>query len=190
MSPKVKVTRKGKVRPARYKSLQWPALLWLTLVWMALWRSFTLGNAVLGLAVAIAVCLVLPLPPLRIAIRPNLVAMAWLVLRFMWDVVVSSIEVTLVVLRPRGLTNALVQVDMAVPSDFVMTIVGEMTTLIPGSVVVEARRSTHTLFFHVLDVKNDDDVEEFRRRVLAQEQRVLRAFGKPKLADGVSEVIL
>lgn len=190
MSPRVKTTRSGKVRPMRYKSLQWPALLWLTLVWMALWRSFTIGNAVLGLLVAVAVCLVFPLPPLRMAIRPRPVALAWLVVRFMWDVLVSSVEVTRVVLRPQGLTNALVQVDLATPSDFVLTIVGEMTTLIPGSVVVEARRSTHTLFFHVIDVKDDADVARFRRSVLAQEQRVLRAFGRPKPTDNPKEVLL
>lgn len=190
MSPKVKVTRKGKVRPARYRSLQWPTLLWLTLVWMALWRSFTLGDAVLGFVVSVLVCLVFPLPPLRISLRPNPVAVVWLVVRFMWDVVVSSVQVSMVVLRPKGLTNALVEVDMSVPSDFVMTVVGEMTTLIPGSVVVEARRSTHTLFFHVLDVKSEADVDKFRRTVLAQEQRVLNAFGKPKPTDGSAEVIL
>ena len=188
MSPKVKVTRDGKVRPARYRSLQWPALVWLTLVWMALWRSFTLGDAVLGFLVSVAVCLVFPLPPLRMTLRPNPVAVAWLVVRFLWDVVVSSVQVTLVVLKPGNLTNALVEIDLETPSDFVMTIVGEMTTLIPGSVVVEARRSTHTLFFHVLDVKGDADVERFRRAVLAQERRVLRAFGKPRSPEPAEEL--
>ncbi len=183
MSPRERVTRSGKARPPRYRLLQWPALLWLTLVWLALWRSFTVPNALLGLVVAVAVCLVFPLPPLRMSIRPHPIALAWLLIRFVWDVVVSSVEVALVVLRPRGLRNALVQVDLATPSDFVLTMVGEMTTLIPGSVVVEARRSTHTLFFHVINVKSIDDVERFRQTVLAQEQRVLRAFGKPPIRN-------
>ena len=75
------------------------------------------------------------------------------------------------------ITNAIVEVDLVTPSDFVMTIVAEMTTLIPGSVVIEARRSTHSLFLHVIDVRSEADVEAFKARVLAQEQRVLRAFG-------------
>lgn len=179
MSPELKTTRRGNVRPARYRSLQWPVLLWLTLVWMALWRSFTLGQALLGLVVAALVCFVFPLPPLRMNLRPRPIALTWLLIHFVWDVVISSVEVALVVLRPKGLTNAIVEVDLVTPSDFVMTIVAEMTTLIPGSVVVEARRSTHSLFLHVLDVKTPAEAEAFKQRVLAQEQRVLKAFGAP-----------
>ncbi|WP_235737028.1 Na+/H+ antiporter subunit E [Nocardioides alcanivorans] len=190
MSPRVKVTRSGKVRPARYKSLQWPALVWLTLVWMALWRTWTLGHLALGFVVSVLVCLAFPLPPLRVTMRPNPIACVWLVVRFMWDVIVSSVEVAKVVLRPKGLTNAIVEVDLVAPSDFVLTIVAEMTTLIPGSVALEARRSTHTLFFHVINVKTDEDVEKFRRTVLAQEQRVLRAFGSPRDPSSPEKVIL
>lgn len=177
MSPELRTRRDGSVRPARYRSLQWPVLIWLTLVWMALWRSFTWGNALLGLVVAVLVCLVFPLPPLRMRLVPRPLGLAWLLIRFAWDVVVSSFQVAAVVLRPRRqLRNAVVQVDLTTPSDFVLTVVAEMTSLIPGSIVVEARRSTHTLFLHVLNVRNIADVEKFRRAVLAQEQRVLRAF--------------
>lgn len=185
MSPQLKTTRAGNVRPARYKSLQWPVLLWLTLVWMALWRSWTPGQALLGLLVAAGVCLVFPLPPLRINLRPRPLALAWLLIRFGWDVIVSSVQVSGVVLfrDPRKLSNALVEVDLVTPSDFVLTIVAEMTTLIPGSVVVEARRSTHSLFLHVLDVKDEAAAEAFKARVLAQEQRVLRAFGAPGVIE-------
>ncbi|CAM3324501.1 Na+/H+ antiporter subunit E [Nocardioides dubius] len=177
MSPELRTRRDGSVRPARYRSLQWPVLIWLTLVWMALWRSFNWGNALLGLAVAVLVCLVFPLPPLRMRLVPRPLGLAWLLLKFAWDVVVSSFQVAAVVLRPRRqLRNAVVQVDLTTPSDFVLTVVAEMTSLIPGSIVVEARRSTHTLFLHVLNVRSTADVEKFRRAVLAQEQRVLRAF--------------
>ncbi len=170
------------MRPARYKSLQWPVLLWLTLVWMALWRSWSISQAVLGVLVSALICLVFPLPPLRMNLRPRPIALAWLLIRFGWDVIVSSVEVALVVLRPKDLTNAIVEVDLVTPSDFVMTIVAEMTTLIPGSVVIEARRSTHSIFLHVIDVKNEAEAEAFKLRVLAQEQRVLKAFGRPGVA--------
>ncbi len=79
-------------------------------------------------------------------------------------------------LRRRRPTSAVIEVDLASDSDFVMTVVAEIVSLIPGSVIVEARRSTHTLFLHVLDVDDDADAESARRRVLAQERRVLRAF--------------
>lgn len=178
MSPKTKTRRDGTVRLARYRSLQWPTLIWLTLVWLALWRSFTVLNVIVGLLVAVGVCLLFPMPPLRMRMRIRPLATLWLVLHFLWDVVVSSVEVAWVVLRPRkAVRNAIVEVNLETPSDFVLTLVAEMTCLVPGSLVVEARRTTHTLYLHVLDVVDEAGVEKFRRRVLAQEQRVLRALG-------------
>ena len=43
--------------------------------------------------------------------------------------------------------------------------------------VVQARRSTHTLFLHVLDARDEDGVEKMRREVMALERRVVLAFG-------------
>lgn len=162
----------------RRRTLQLPVLLWLTLVWLMLWRDFSLGNALLGFVVALAVCLLFPLPPLRMSLRVRPVALVWLVIRFLWDVVVSSVQVAKATLGPtKNLRNAVVEVNLKTPSDFVLTIVAEMICLIPGSLAVEARRSTHTLFFHAFDVKDEAGVELFRQRVLDQERRVVRALG-------------
>ena len=52
------------------------------------------------------------------------------------------------------------------------------TTLnLDEDLVVEARRSTHTLFLHVLDARDQDGVDSMRRQVLALERRVVQAFG-------------
>ncbi|GAA1908089.1 hypothetical protein GCM10009737_06270 [Nocardioides lentus] len=156
--------------------LQWPMILWLTVVWTALWGNLSVLVVLSGVLVGVGVCLVFPLPPLRLGLAlrpwPALVLAA----RFLADIVVASLEVAWVTLRRRRPTSAVIEVDLASDSDFVMTVVAEIVSLIPGSVIVEARRSTHTLFLHVLDVDDDADAESARRRVLAQERRVLRAF--------------
>ncbi|MFI5429065.1 Na+/H+ antiporter subunit E [Aeromicrobium sp. UC242_57] len=91
----------------------------------------------------------------------------------------SSVQVALVVLRPgRPLRNGVVEVNLRTPSDVVLTVVAEMTCLIPGSLVVEARRSTHTLYLHVLDVKDEAGAERFRQSVLDLETRLVRALGR------------
>ncbi len=178
MNPHLKTRRDGHVRPARYRSLQLPMLAWLTVVWVALWGDVSVLTVVGGFLVATIGCLVFPLPPLRLDVRIRLLPLLWLVVRFAADVVVSSFQVAWVVLRPsRPLRNAVVEVNLRTPSDFVLTVVAEMTCLIPGSLVVEARRSTHTLFLHVLDVGDRAGAERFRASVLAQEARVVRAFG-------------
>jgi multicomponent Na+:H+ antiporter subunit E len=178
VNPQLKTRRNGQVRPARYRSLQLPMLIWLTVVWVALWGQVSVWTVAGGFVVATIGCLVFPLPPLRLDVRIRILALLWLVLRFAADVVVSSLQVAWVVLRPsRPLRNAVVEVNLRTPSDFVLTVVAEMTCLIPGSLVVEARRSTHTLFLHVLDVGDRAGAERFRASVLAQEARVVRALG-------------
>lgn len=162
----------------RRRTLQWPVLLWLTVVWTLLWGDLSLFNVVSGLLIAILVCQVFPLPFLRmkVGLRPHW--LAWLVLRFLWDVVVASIQVAVKTLQfGRQPRNAVIEIDLRTPSDFVLTVVAEMVSLVPGSLVVEARASTHTLFLHVLDVGDRAGAEAFRAQVFALERRVVLALG-------------
>jgi multicomponent Na+:H+ antiporter subunit E len=70
-----------------------------------------------------------------------------------------------------------IEVDLRTDSDFVLTVVAEMVSLVPGSLVVEARRSTHTLFLHVLDARDMGGVTRMRAQVHSLERRVVLAFG-------------
>ncbi|WP_206611365.1 Na+/H+ antiporter subunit E [Nocardioides yefusunii] len=166
----------GRVRPSRYRALQpWP-LAWLTVLWIALWGSASVGNVVLGFAVAVAVSWFFPLPPVDLGSKVRFWPLVWLVVHFIGDVLKASVQVSLVVLRRRPVRNAVVKVDLHSNSDFVLTGVAAMLTLVPGSVVLEARRSTHTLFLHVLDTDDEAAVEKFRAEAFAVEERFLRAF--------------
>lgn len=164
----------------RRRAVQWPAVFWLTLVWWVLWGSWTALSLVSGVLVAVAVCLVFPLPPLMVKVRIRPVAVVVLLARFLLDVVVASVQVAVtVVAPPRDLRNAIVRVPLRTDSDLVLTAVVEMVSLVPGSVVVEVHRPTHTLFLHALDVRDEADLERVRRSVLDQEDRIVRAFATP-----------
>lgn len=182
MSPVVRTRRDGTTRPARHRALQPVPLAWLLLVWLALWGDVTPLLVVGGVLVAVLVSLVLPLPPIDLGSRVRPLPLLLLVARFAVDVVRASIQVARVVLARRHVTNAVIAVDLETQSDFVTTLVASMLSLVPGSVVVEARRSTHTLYLHVLDVPDEAAVEAFRRTALELEQRVLRAL--PPRATG------
>jgi multicomponent Na+:H+ antiporter subunit E len=165
-------------RPAPRRALQAPVLAWLTVVWVALWGDLSIANVLSGLAVAVVVCLVFPLPPLQMGLHVRPIWLGWLALRFLGDVVAASAQVAWVTLRfHRPPRNAVIEVDLRTDSDFVLTVVAEMVSLVPGSLVVEARRSTHTLFLHVLDAGDMAGVESMRTQVLALERRVVLAFG-------------
>lgn len=171
-------TRTDEVRVSPLQALQLPAISWLTVIWVAMWGHVSVLTVVGGLLVAIVVCLVFPLPPVTMNLSVRPLRLSWLVVHFLWDVVVASAQVAAVTLDLRRQPhNAVIEVDLRSHSDFVLTVVAEMVSLVPGSLVVEARRSTHTLFLHVLDARDMAGVEKMRREVFALEDRVVRAFG-------------
>jgi multicomponent Na+:H+ antiporter subunit E len=174
----IRQTRDGRYRPSRRRAVHWREVLWLTAVWVVLWGSWTLLSVVSGVLVAVLVCAVFPLPPLRMRVRPHPVGIVVLVARFLADVVVASAQVARTTLRPpTDLHNAIVRVPLRSESDVVLTATTLMVSLVPGSVVVEAHRATHTLYLHALAVRDTEDVERVRRMVWDQERRILAAFG-------------
>jgi multicomponent Na+:H+ antiporter subunit E len=180
----VRQRRDGKFRPSRIRSVQWPMVLWLTLVWWVLWGSWTAFSLISGVVVAVLASLVFPLPPLHVHVKVRPVSVLVLVGLFLYDVAVASVQVAWTTLRPPPrLRSAIVKVPLRTESDLVLTATAIMSSLVPGSVVVEAHRPTHTLYLHVLDASDDADVEVARQRVWAQEERILAAFGVQRVED-------
>ncbi|WP_340539616.1 Na+/H+ antiporter subunit E [Nocardioides sp. GXZ039] len=180
-----------KVRRATQRArrhVQWQMVLWLTLVWWVLWGTWSLMSLVGGALISTSLLLLFPLPPLDLAIRIRPWGVVVLVARFLWDVVVASLQVAAAVLRPRpDLRNAIVKVPLHTDSDLVLVLVAELVSLVPGTVVVEVRRSTSTLYLHVLDLTSPEQVEDVRRNVWAQEKRVLDALAPVALDDSAKE---
>lgn len=178
MRPEITNPRGGLPKPGRLRAVQPMVVLWLTVVWGALWGDLSPLTVVGGVLVGVVVCLVFPLPPVRMHVRVRPLRLAWLVLHFLADVVVASVDVAWRTLQfRRQPRNAVIEVDLRTHSDFVLTVVAELVSLVPGSLVVEARRSTHTLFLHVLDARDMDGVNRMRAQVFALERRVVLAFG-------------
>jgi multicomponent Na+:H+ antiporter subunit E len=180
----VRQRRDGRFRPSRVRSVQWPMVVWLTLVWVLLWGSWTPLSFVSGVAVAVVASVVFPLPPLHVHVRIRPVGVVVLVGRFVADVVVASLQVAAITLRqPRDLRSAIVKVPLHTESDLVLTATALMTSLVPGSVVVEVHRSTHTLYLHALRVRDEAELEQVRWTVWRQEQRILEAFGVDRIPE-------
>ena len=165
------------LHPRRRRArVQWQSLVWLTAVWVLLWGDLSVGNVLAGLTIAYVVSVVMPLPPIAAQGRVRPLALAHLVGRFAVDVVVASVQVGAQAFRVRPPLSAVIRVRLRSSSDLYLTLTAELCSLVPGSVVVEAHRLTSTLYLHVLDVTGSDGIETARRRVLAQEERVLRAL--------------
>ncbi len=157
--------------------IQWLAAGWLTVVWVMLWGNVSWANVLAGLGLALFILVVFPLPSLAVGVRVRPVALAVLLGRFFADMTQASVQVAWIALAPGPPVRGLV-VDMHLRSrnELFQTITAEMVALVPGSIVVDLEPDTGTLTLHVFNVSTRREAERVRRRVLAQEARVLRAL--------------
>lgn len=153
------------------------AIAWLTLVWVLLWGTVSVGQVLTGIAVSTAVAWALPLPRVPFEGRVNLLGLARLFGRLSVDILLASVQVAVLALRVRTIPRgAVLRVELRSESDLYLVLTGNLCSLVPGSLVIEALRTTGTLYIHVLDVSAPGAIDEARASVLRQEARVMYAI--------------
>lgn len=164
--------------------LQWSVVGWLTLIWVLLWGELSLFHVLAGLVVSIVVLTVFPLPPLRFGGKVRPIGLAILVGRFARDLVVASVQVAWLALRPRPVTgNAVVAVQMRSQADLYFMLTAELVSLVPGSLLIETDYERRTMYLHIIGTASEADVERARHRVHQQEDRVMRALANDDELD-------
>ncbi|MGZ4509509.1 MAG: Na+/H+ antiporter subunit E [Blastococcus sp.] len=157
---------------------QIPLMVWLVLVWILLWGSWSWADLISGVLVALLVTALLPLPAVTGGLRVRPWPLVSFVGHFLLDLVVSGAQVAWQALRPGGhRRSAIVRVQLRVDSDLLLTIVAEVLSLVPGSLVLDLDREERTIALHLLHVRDRYDVDRQKTGVLAMEDRVVRAFG-------------
>lgn len=165
-----------------------PLLVWLVLVWGALWQDFSPGNLLFGALLAVLVARIFYLPPVELSGRFNILHALPFALRFLGRVAAASIEVMyLAAVRGPKVINAVVAVPLRSHQDLIVTAVGHVISLIPGSLVVEVDRSTSTLYLHALNISTADDVENLRREVRSIEAGLIRIMGSREELEAVRQ---
>lgn len=157
----------------------WLWVLGSVALWCLLWGAADLKTLLGGALVAGFVFWLFPMPPTgrELTVRPLQLALFFA--RFLGDLVVSAVQVGWLAVRPGPQPpTSVVAVSLASRSDFFLTFTGVLTTLIPGSVVVEAQRATGTLFLHVIGAGTEAEADRARQRVLDQERRLLLAVAR------------
>ncbi|WP_311245742.1 Na+/H+ antiporter subunit E [Microbacterium sp. WCS2018Hpa-23] len=161
--------------------VQLPFLAWLVVLWMLLWAQFTVLAFLSGLVVAVFVTRVFRLPTVELSGRINVWYAALLVVQFLFAVLRGALAVTVQVFDFRRQPGAaIIAVPLKYADDLMMTHVSVVSSLVPGSLVVEADRDRQVLYLHVIGVRSLADVEKQREGVLRWERRVVRALGAPE----------
>lgn len=166
-----------------------PLLIWLVFVWGALWQDFSPGNLLFGALIALAVSQAFYLPPIELSGRFNVVNALLFLAWFIKQVTIASFHVLYwAVVRGPRIRNAVIAVPLRSPSDLLMTAVGHVLSLIPGSLVVEVDRGSATLYVHAMNAPTPDKVEEVREGIQDIEARLIRVMGsKTELAALLAE---
>ncbi|MBZ9559313.1 MULTISPECIES: Na+/H+ antiporter subunit E [unclassified Modicisalibacter] len=128
----------------------------LLAVWLMLQQSVALGQLLLGTLLAIVIPLVTrhfwePQPTIK---RPWLLVRY--VLRVLGDIIVANLEVSKLILDPRGrMKPAFIEYPLELEELFPITILASTITLTPGTVSANLRQDRRTLLIHAL---NTDDI--------------------------------
>lgn len=155
-----------------------PLLAWLVIVWGALWHDFSVGNLVFGLVLALLVTRFLYLPPVELSGRFNVFHAVRFAFVFVGQVISASLKLLWLALAVGpAASSAIVAVPLRTHSDLMVTATGHVTSLIPGSLIVDVDRANATLYVHGIDVPDAAAAEKLRRSVLAAEAELIRIMG-------------
>ncbi|MFE1029611.1 Na+/H+ antiporter subunit E [Streptomyces sp. NPDC058818] len=157
--------------------LDLPLTAWLTVIWILLWGTPSWANLVNGVIVAVCLCLAFPLPAVDLGLRLRPLGILRLTAYLLYDMFSSSVEVTRQIFAKGPYPAAVVAVPLRVRSDLMLTATAVAVSNVPGGSVIEVRRSTATLFLHVLDADDPGEIESAQRSVWRMEELVARAFG-------------
>ena len=167
----------GPVTPVRRRP-QLRMSIVTAVIWVLLWGDLSVANLVSGFVLGIVITWVFPLPPIDHHGRFRLWPHTKMIAVLLFELVRSSFLVAAQAFHfGHTMRNAVVRVDLRTHSDLYLTLTSELVSLVPGSLVMEARRQESVLYLHVVDVRSDADIATARRKVLQAEERVVRSFG-------------
>jgi multicomponent Na+:H+ antiporter subunit E len=156
------------------------SLVWLAVVYTALWGELSIANVLAGLAIGAVIMVALPLPRVPVSGRVHPLTLLQLIAVSVYYALESSLQIAWFAMRPSGApVSGVLRVRLAIRSPLVMVLCADLLNLIPGTMVLEMDRQTHTVWVHVLDVGSDAAVERFYFTTRRLEQLLIRAFERP-----------
>lgn len=146
------------------------------IVWVALWGDLSVANVVWGVVLGAVTLRLVPVrhKEHRVPVRP------WYIVRFaalfLWSLTKASAEVAWEVLTPGShIREGIVAVELRTTSPGLMTLIGNVVSLTPGTLTLEVRQDPPTLYIHVLHLH---DVDAVKADVHRFEAIALAAFGE------------
>ena len=149
----------------------------LAAVWVLLWGRITPANVLGGLVVGTLIMVLLPLPRVPVQGLLHPISLVRVLLLVGWYLMLASLHLAWLAIRPGPPPrNGVLQVQSHLKSDLVLVMAANITTMIPGSILLEIDQVRRILYYHVLDVGSERSVAQFRRQVAGLERLLTKAF--------------
>ena len=156
-------------------------LVWLMLVWILLWGTVSAANVLSGLAIALIITLLLPLPPVPIEGRLHPISLLGLIGLVGWYLLQSSWQLAVLAVKPGPPPlSAVLRAHMAIKSDLVLALAANIINLTPGTIVLEIDQVRRMLYVHVIDVGSERAVNRFYRQISQIERLLVASFEREK----------
>ncbi|MBD3689272.1 Na+/H+ antiporter subunit E [Nanchangia anserum] len=154
--------------------------VWLVVVWVVLRAEYTLVSLLIGIILALVAQVAFPMPHLGIITRVRPLWLLVLFGHFVVDMVVAAVQVSWLVLRPAPVASRAVIIPLRSQSALFLTIGTALTSLVPGTVVMDAHLRPATIHLHVLDLPMAGGVAGVHRSQLKLEERIMWALASRK----------
>jgi multicomponent Na+:H+ antiporter subunit E len=142
-----------------------------------LWGNVSAANILSGLAVALVITLLLPLPAVPIEGRLHPLSLLRLVVLIAYYLVLSSVQVALLAIKPGpSPRSAVLRAQLAIKSDLVLALMVNTLNLIPGGIVLEIDQARRMVYVHVIDAGSEKSVQRFYRQVADLERLMIASF--------------
>lgn len=152
-------------------------LCWLTMVWVLLWGHITAPNVLGGLAVALIITVLLPMPSVPVEGRVHPPALLRLVIQVAYYLVLSSVQMAWLAVRPGPPPpTAVLRARLNLRSDLILALAVNAINLIPGTIVLEIDLDRRLIYVHVLDVGSDRAVQRFYHQIAEVERLMIASF--------------
>lgn len=163
-------------RPALRYRVSATTTFGLAVIWMMLWGDLSISAALWGIAIAILIQVLFPLPEIPEMETFHPIGFLRLILATLGGLVWASFIVAAQVLQFwKPMPGAIIRAPLRSDSVFIAAITAELVTLVPGSVAIDADEGG--LLLHVFDASSERSVQRARDEVARTEAHVLRAFG-------------
>lgn len=149
----------------------------LAFTWMFMTNSFTPAGFAIGFLVGLAVIILMRRFFTGRLYLTRVWAVIKLILLFLRELILSSIQVLLIVLRPKmNIKPAIFEMETELKEDWEVTLLSALITLTPGTLVVGISDDQKRLYIHALDF---EDIENAVSSIKNTFERAILEVSRP-----------